>query len=242
MLPSLPKLPNTTLVIVAALALSGCAASSGSQHGDSGSPGKRDRRGKESTEKLTPAAEIARLRIERDHLAQANELLEEELAEAQDDLRSVERQFAIYEEHMASDQGKAAAVAASAEARIRFDRVVREQPNLMSDSTRAYVRELIRTSEALIPKHNYTAAQFFAERAHHTMSSAERRARLEGAATTRVVAADVANVREGPGQSYPVVGRVPGGVALLCWGEANDWFHVRTPDGVEGWVHVSLVR
>ncbi len=195
-----------------------------------------------STEPLTPSAEIARLRIERDRLAQANELLEQELSEAHNDLKRVERQFVVYEQRLTADQSKAAAVAATAEARIRAEKLERERPSVLPDSTRAYVRELIDSSESLIRKQNYPAAQFFAERANHTMSSAERRATVEGSAVTRRVAVASANVRQGPGQSYPVVDRVANGVALVCWGEANEWYHVRTPNGVEGWVHVSLVR
>ena len=112
----------------------------------------------------------------------------------------------------------------------------------MADSTKAYVKGMIETSENLIRKQNYAAAQFFAKRANHTMNSAERRANVEGSAVTRTVAVDVANVRVGPGQGYDVVERVPQGSRLTCWGEANEWFHVRTPNGAEGWVHVSLLR
>ncbi len=223
------------------LAVSGCAASS--QNGDSSDLGKSE--GKKSGKnkgQLTPSAEIARLQIERDRLAQNNELLEQELADAHEDLKNVERQFIVYEERLTADDGKAAAVASAAEARIRCERMVRERPGLMADSTKAYVKGLIETSENLIRKQNYPAAQFFAERANHTMNSAERRANVEGKAVTRAVAADVANVRVGPGQGYAVVERVSQGARLTCWGEANEWFHVRTPNGAEGWIHVSVLR
>ena len=182
------------------------------------------------------------MRIERDRLAQANRLLEQELTETHEDLKRVERQFAIYEESLVSEQGKAAAVATAAEARIRCDRLDRERPGVLADSTEHYVRELIETAERLIRKQNYAASQFFAERANHTMSSAERRATIESSATTRRVAVDTANVREGPGQGYSIVERLSIGDALLCWGETNEWYHVRTPKGLEGWIHASLVR
>jgi uncharacterized protein YgiM (DUF1202 family) len=175
-------------------------------------------------------------------LAQANLLLEQELAETHEDLKRVERQFAIYEERLVADQGKAAAVAASAEARIRCERLERDRPNVLADSTQLYVKELIDTSERLIRKQNYGGALFFAERANHTMSSAERRARIEDAAVARTVSVDVANVREGPGQNYSIVERLSAGATLLCWGEADDWYHVRTPKGADGWIHASVVR
>jgi DNA gyrase/topoisomerase IV subunit A len=233
------RIHEPALWVGALLALSGCSASSGSGHSgtDASSKNVYDRNGK-----LVPSAEIARLRVERDRLQQANQLLEQELAETHEDLKLVEQQFAIYEERLISDQGKAAAVAASAEARIRCEKLERERPNVLADSTERYVKELIESSDRLIKKQNYAAAQFFAERANHTMSSAERRATIEGSATTRTVAVDAANVREGPGQGYSVVDRLATGATLLCWGSANDWYHVRTPNGVEGWIHASLVR
>lgn len=229
-------------LLATTLVLSGCSASSRSHGGDDIDSDAVVRGPDGKIQKLSPSAEISRLRIERDRLAQANRLLEQELTETHEDLKRVERQFAIYEESLVSDQGKAAAVATAAEARIRCDRLVREHPAVLADSTEHYVRELIETSERLIRKQNYAAAQFFAERANHTMSSAERRATIESSATTRRVFVDVANVREGPGQGYSVVERLSNGDALLCWGETNEWYHVRTPKGLEGWIHASLVR
>jgi SH3 domain-containing protein len=238
--------PAPRIAAAALLALivsAGCASTGGSGGGVKHARGDKAKSGKDSKAvKTDPKAEAARLRIERDRLAQANELLEQELAEAHEDLKLVERQFVVYERRLASEQGKADAVAAAAEARMRGDRLARARPSVLADSTQKYVNALIETSESLIRKQNYAGAQFFAERANHVMSSAERRASIEKSAMTRTVAVDVANVREGPGQSYPVVARVPVGATLLCWGEANDWFHVRTPDGSEGWIHISLVR
>lgn len=230
--------PTETVVVVAtALALAGCSAAS--RNGGSSEAGDSDEMGGGAP---SLPAEVARLRVERDRLAQANQLLEQELAEAHADLKRVEQQFVIYEERLVADQGKAAAVTASAEARIRCERLERDRPNVLADSTQRYVKELIDAAERLIRKQNYAAATFFSERADHTMSSAERRAAIEGAATARVVSVDVANVREGPGQNYSVVERISIGATLLCWGEANDWYHVRTPRGAEGWIHASLVR
>ena len=229
---------------IALLTATGCASTGTS--GGAAKPSKRDtaKAKKESPapEPLDATAEAARLRVERDRLAQANQLLEQELADAHEDLRRVERQFAVYERRLATEQGKADAVASAAEARMRSDRLSRARPSVLADSTRAYVNGLIQTSESLIRKQSYAGAQFFADRANHVMSSAERRASIEQTATARTVSVDVANVREGPGQNYAVVARVPIGATVLCWGEANEWYHVRTPEGSEGWIHVSLVR
>jgi hypothetical protein len=235
--------PLEVLSIVAALAILGGRTASNRGSGAS-KRSASDAGGYESQSDgdLSPHAEVARLRIERDRLAQANELLEQELSEAHEDLKRVERQFAVYEQRLTNDQGKADAVAATAEARIRWEKLERERPSVLDDSTGAYVKQLIATSESLIRRQGYASALFFAERANHTMSSAERRASVEGSAVARKVTVDSANVRQGPGQDYAIVDRVSRGAILLCWGEANEWFHVRTPAGVEGWVHVSLVR
>jgi hypothetical protein len=235
------RLRAITIAIALPVALTGCSSVSHTKGTASASDSKRGRPGKHSG-KVDLAAEVARLNVERDRLAQANVLLEQELAEAHEDLRRVEQQLVVYEENLGSEQGKATAVAASAEVRIRSERVARERPEVLSDSTRAYVTSLIDTSESLIRRQNFAAALFFAERANHTINTAERRANMEGAATPRAVAVDVANLREGPGQDYAVIERLSIGAKLLCWGEANEWFHVRTPSGAEGWIHASLVR
>ena len=238
--------PRTTVATLLALIVvaAGCA-STGTPSSRGGSKSSRDSSKSKKNSRTTqpdPAAEAARLRVERDRLAQANELLEQELAEAHDDLRRVERQFVVYEKRLATEQGKADAVASAAEARMRNDRLARARPSVLADSTRQYVTALIETSESLIRKQNYAGAQFFSERANHVMSSAERRASIERKAVARTVSVEVANVREGPGQNYPVVAQVASGETLLCWGEANEWYHVRTPRGSEGWIHISLVR
>lgn len=235
------KFKISAVVLAAACALAGCASSQKGGH-ESGSVDEHGKGGGQRGDPANSAAEVARLRIERDRLAQANLLLEQELAETHEDLKRVERQFAIYEERLVADQGKAAAVAASAEAHIRCEKLERDRPNVLADSTQIYVKGLIDTSERLIRKQNYGGALFFAERANHTMSSAERRARIEGAATARTVTVNVANVREGPGRNYSIVERLSVGATLLCWGEADDWYHVRTPKGADGWIHASVVR
>ncbi len=241
---SAPRTSVATLLALIVVA-AGCASTGtlSSRGGSKSSPRDSHKSKKNSAStQPDPAAEAARLRVERDRLAQANELLEQELAEAHNDLRRVERQFVVYEKRLATEQGKADAVASAAEARMRNDRLARARPSVLADSTRQYVTGLIETSESLIRKQNYAGAQFFSERANHVMSSAERRASIEKKAVARKVSVDVANVREGPGQNYPVVAQVANGETLLCWGEANEWYHVRTPHGSEGWIHISLVR
>src|SRR5262245_35204019 len=122
---------------LALIVSAGCASTGGS--GGGVSKNRRDKpksvKDSNSAPKTDPVAEAARLRIERDRLAQANELLEQELAEAHEDLRRVERQFVVYERRLASEQGKADAVAAAAEVRMRSDRLARARPSVLADST-----------------------------------------------------------------------------------------------------------
>jgi len=50
------------------------------------------------------------------------------------------------------------------------------------------------------------------------------------------------NVRAGPGESNKVLCTVKGDIQLLYLDEINGrWVYVRTEDGVEGWIHDSLV-
>jgi hypothetical protein len=230
-------------LVLAALILgtAGACASSG------GAPepgGSRDRRsmspGELARENDELDAEVARLRVERDRLAQTNQVLEDELRWAHEDLRLVELQFSEFEHRMSEDLGKAAAVSAAAEARIHLDRA--RQSMSLPDSTSERVGALLATADRLIRATNYPAGLFFAERANHTLQGAERRASLNVSATTRIIAVSAANVREGPGQHYPVVATLPQGLPVSCLDVARSWCHIVTPDGATGWVHVSLLR
>ncbi len=186
-------------------------------------------------------AEIARLRIERDRLSETNTLLQEELEWAHDDLRLVERQFVTFEERLTSGYGKASAVAAAAEARMRFDATRTKYPTL-PDSTEQDLKQLMDTSDNLIRKGNYPAALFFADRANHTMIGFERRQHLDRGSVSRSVAVSRANLREGPGQYYPVVAQLAEGQVVVCMDEIGDWYHVKTPTGSVGWMHTSLLH
>lgn len=190
----------------------------------------------------TLAAEVEQLRRERERLAQSNAILQEELDWAHEDFKLVEKQFVAFEEQMATNYGKATAVTATAEARIRYDRMRRDNFFAPSDSTSSHVVSLIGTSERLIRDQNYTAALFFAARADHMMSGAERRARLGVLPTSVSVVVDTANLRSGPGQSYDVVERLNRSAILVCLDLTGEWYRVRATSGVEGWVHTSLVR
>lgn len=50
------------------------------------------------------------------------------------------------------------------------------------------------------------------------------------------VTAEVLNVRSGPGETHPVIGRVRQGRRLEVKGSAPGWSYVRLPHGEHGWV------
>jgi Bacterial SH3 domain len=187
-------------------------------------------------------AEMEQLRRDRDRLVQSNTALQDELTWAHEDFNLVERQFATFEEQLVNDSGKAAAVSAAAEARIRYGRILQDRSLSASDSTMTHALSLIATSERLVHETNYTAALFFAERAGHMMSAAERRARLGSLPTSLLVSVDHANLRNGPGQNFDVVERLDKDASLLCLDESAGWYRVTTPSGAEGWIHSSVVR
>lgn len=60
-------------------------------------------------------------------------------------------------------------------------------------------------------------------------------------APTATVRAEGANLREGPGARFPVLGRLKRGEAVQLLDERGEWSNVRAPDGTEGWVFRDLL-
>ncbi len=60
----------------------------------------------------------------------------------------------------------------------------------------------------------------------------------------QVVAANVVNVRSGPGTNYPVVAQLPANLAVTVVGRNNQgsWWQIQGPDGSTGWVAGSVVQ
>jgi hypothetical protein len=70
-------------------------------------------------------------------------------------------------------------------------------------------------------------------------------AALAAAQTTSqgTVQVDVANVREGAGTQYPVVGQLKQGTGVLILGQTGSWYEIRSADGrLSGFVQFRLVR
>ncbi len=64
-----------------------------------------------------------------------------------------------------------------------------------------------------------------------------------GLPAPRVVAKSQANLRQGPGTAYPVVGSMAGGeqADVLGRNAENTWWQVSLANGIAGWVNASLV-
>jgi hypothetical protein len=235
--------PNRVLLCVALSAmLAGCAAAP--RPGER--PGKTSRDNASTRPDLTQPpdvaaleAEVARLRTERDHLAETNAVIAEELRWAHEDLLIIERQFTEFEHHLTEDFGKAAAVAATAEARIRLNDLSTAS---LPDTTGERVVAYLVTAEKLIREQNYPAAIFFAERARHTIDAAARHLVLQNRNREMTVVVDIANVRKGPGSEYAVVSQLQRGNVVTCLNTQRSWCHIRDDRGDSGWIHSSLLK
>lgn len=58
------------------------------------------------------------------------------------------------------------------------------------------------------------------------------------------ISARTLNVRAGPGEGHPIVGKLKRGDTARAFGEDGRWIHIRDygDDGATGWVHRSFVR
>ena len=55
------------------------------------------------------------------------------------------------------------------------------------------------------------------------------------------VAADIANIRSGPGKNYEVIASALYGVVFYPGKRDGEWVQVSHNDGTKGWIHRSLV-
>lgn len=181
----------------------------------------------------------AELQAEREN----NRILNDELNSSKSDLEYVEHQFINIENTLTQPETKASAVAALAEAQLVFDKARREHPESLDPKTLSEVKSKIATAEEVTNRENYAAAVYYATRALRILKQSERRHTafpIDG--VTRIVAVSIANMRDGPGAKYKILDQLPYGTLLVQTEKKDDWFHVRTHEGEEGWMHASLLR
>lgn len=165
---------------------------------------------------------------------ETNRALQAELDLTREVLEYAERQFISLEKGLQSHETKASAVAALAEARLAYDKIVRTDPKAAQQNHIRDALEKIEKSDEMVLKQRYAASVYFARRA---MRLIEERPQSGG---IRVISVDQANVRKGPGMQYDVIAMVDIGTILVEIEHQSPWLRVETKGGLEGWVHESV--
>lgn len=163
------------------------------------------------------------------------EFLEAELRRTRDVLEYAEAQFISLEKGLQSHETKASAVAALAEARLAYDKRLREDPKAARLSNVRQARERIEKSDELIPQRRFAAAVYFARRAVRLLHEAPPKRDF------LIVSVNQANMRGGPGLAYGVVEQLTIGTVLIRMEKNSPWYKVKTRDGDAGWIHESVV-
>lgn len=159
--------------------------------------------------------------------------LEEELQRTRDYLEYAEEQFISLERGLQSQESKASAVATLAEAKLAYDKCIREDARAHTLANVRQAKGKIEKSEELLPQKRYAAAVYFARRAIRLLETSPQ-------TIIHIVAVNQANLRRGPGLKFDVVHRLDLGTVLIQTDDDKDWYQVKTREGKLGWVHQSV--
>lgn len=176
---------------------------------------------------------IAELTAASENQLEAIRSLQEELERTREYLEYAEQQFISLERGLQSQETKASAVATLAEAKLAYDKRIRDDSSVKQLANVRRAKDKIAKSESLLPEKRYSASVYFAKRAIRLLETAER-------TIIHVVAVSHANMRRGPGLKYEIVHRLNFGSVLIQTGDRADWYKVETRDGKSGWVHESV--
>lgn len=177
---------------------------------------------------------ILKLTAESESYAENLRYLEAELRQSREALESAEKQFISADIGLQSSETKASAVAALAEARLAYDRTLRENPDAGALANVQMAREKVRQGEDQLSRERFASSVYFAKRAVTLLEESPSRKMV------RIISVDQANMRRGPGLEYDVIERLVMGTVLYESKSINNWHKVRTRDGLEGWVHASV--
>lgn len=177
---------------------------------------------------------IVRLTAESESYAENNRYLEAELQRTMDLLDFVEKEFVSLERGIQSNETRASAVAAVAEAELAYDKTFRTDPGAASRSNVHQAKEKVEKANELLAKRRYNGAVYFARRAIRLLEEKHEIPAI------RIVSVDQANMRSGPGTKFEITEQLPLGTVLVELASQDDWFKVSTRAGIEGWVHVSV--
>jgi uncharacterized protein YgiM (DUF1202 family) len=159
--------------------------------------------------------------------------LRAELERTREYLEYAEAQFISLERGLQSQESKASAVATLAEAKLAYDKRIREDAAAGNLGNVRQARGKIAKSEELLTQKRYAASVYFAKRAKRLLETEER-------TVIHVVSVHQANLRRGPGLKHRILHRLTLGTVLVQTGAESDWYEVKTKGGVKGWVHQSV--
>jgi len=187
--------------------------------------------------------DIAKLRAETRRQVELNKFLKDELENMENDLDRVEKQFVSLEQRLKLKETKASAVASVAEAQLLFDKIFKNEAEVLDSLTVSEIRAKLIASDDMIKKRNYAAAVYFSNRAMRILNQTERRMNIVMAdGVARIIAVSLANVRSGPGSGYEIIEKLNYGTVIVQIETDAGWSKIRTKGGTAGWVHTSLVR
>lgn len=64
---------------------------------------------------------------------------------------------------------------------------------------------------------------------------------LLGEGDTVITRTDLVNIRSGPGTQHDIIFKAERGVPFRVLKRQDDWIHIRSADGDEGWIHKKMV-
>ena len=156
-----------------------------------------------------------------------------ELERTREYLDYAEAQFISLERGLQSRESKASAVATLAEAKLAYDKRIREDRLAGKLRNVQQAKAKIAKSEELLTQKRYAAAVYFAKRAKRLLETEER-------TIIHIVSVGQANLRRGPGLKHDVLHRLTLGTVVIQTGAQSNWYQVKTRDGKKGWIHQSV--
>jgi len=167
--------------------------------------------------------------------------LEREVARLRGDLDEAESAMVAIESGLRGAQTRADAVSALAEARISVERARVSAPWRRAEI--AEVTDKLEEAERQFQAGNPGSAVFFASRAQRIADAlCEEARRITTAKGAGVITAPRVNLRAGPSTTDAVLSVLSEATPVLPQRSEGEWVLVRTPDGVAGWIHASLLE
>jgi hypothetical protein len=189
-----------------------------------------------------PGNEADKLRAQLRQAGDEQRRLQERITLLQRDLDVTETEVIRTKAKLKGIETKAEASSAIAEARILMRRVGKEKGH---SASLVRCQENLDKAEQQLRLENFGAAAFFASLAQEALDDT-RRASVSSREQERpppkpsyVAKPAGANVRRGPAQSEPLLGKIPGGASVEATAINGDWLKVRYGELV-GWAYAPL--